>query len=111
MVSARQADEYSIIPSGVFFAHGHMYKWYDTRVSGTVRHEVFFGTANRKKSLQFRLYVFIRPEDHNMSDLGVHGRYGDEFNRHLKQVAQKAAMAVYGWSEEDFIKVFGRSYI
>ena len=111
MGSVRQVVEQSIIPPGMFFAHDHMYRWYDVRVPGTVRHEVFFGMANRKKSIQFRLYVFIKPEDHNMSALGVHGRYGDEFNRHLKQVAQKAAMAVYGWNEKDFIKVFGRSYI
>lgn len=111
MGSEVQADEYSIIPPGMFYAHDHMYRWYDVRVAGTVRHEVFFGTANRKKSIQFRLYVFIKPEDHNMSALGVHGRYGDEFNMHLKQIGQRSAMAVYGWSEEDFIKIFGRSYI
>ena len=111
MHSEAQADEYSIIPPGMFYAHDHMYRWYDVRVHGTVRHEVFFGTANRKKSIQFRLYVFIKPEDHNMSDLGVHGRYGDEFNMHLKQIGQKAAMMVYGWNEKDFIKLFGRSYI
>lgn len=111
MGSALQDIEQSIIPPGMFYAHDHMYRWYDVRVPGTVRHEVFFGTANRKKSIQFRLYVFIKPEDHNMSALGVHGRYGGEFNIHLKQVAQKAAMTVYGWNEKDFIKVFGRSYI
>ena len=111
MGSDRQVVEQSIIPSGAFYAHDHMYKWYDTRVSGTVRHEVFFGTANRKKSIQFRLYVFISPEDHNMSELGVHGRYGTEFNKHLKQIGQKTAMAVYGWSEEEFIEIFGKSYL
>ena len=111
MALGARESEHSIIPSGTFCAHGHMYKWHDTRVAGTVRHEVFFGTANRKKSIQFRLYVFISPEDHNMSELGVHGRYGAEFNTHLKKIGQKAAMTVYGWSEEDFIKVFGKSYI
>lgn len=111
MHSEALAAEYSIIPPGMFYAHDHMYRWYDVRVPGTVRHEVFFGTANRKKSIQFRLYVFIKPEDHNMSELGVHGRYGAEFNTHLKQIGQKAAMTVYGWNEDEFIKVFGRSYI
>lgn len=107
----RAEGEHSIIPSGTFCAHGHMYRWHDTRVAGTVRHEVFFGTANRKKSIRFRLYVFISPEDHNMSELGIHGRYGAEFNAHLKQIGQKAAMTVYGWSEEEFIKIFGKSYL
>ena len=111
MALGARESEHSIIPSGTFCAHGHIYRWHDTRVAGTVRHEVFFGTANRKKSIQFRLYVFIRPEDHNMSELGVHGRYGTEFNNHLKQIGQRSAMAMYGWSEEKFIQVFGRSYV
>jgi hypothetical protein len=44
-----------------------------------------------------------------MSDEGIH------FNRKLdikvKRWAQEKAMKHYGWSEEEFIKIFGKNYL
>lgn len=107
-----EAQEHdSIVPSGTYVAHDHIYLWIPFRAEGTVRHEIFFGSANRKKSIKYKLYVFISPKDHNMSRYGVHNIDGHEFDMHLKKVGQVAAMKAYDWSIEDFRKVFGKSYL
>lgn len=71
----------------------------------------FFGNANRKKSIKYGLVVFIKPEDHNMSEYGVHCSKGHEFNMHLKKIGQERAMDEYGWTTSEFIDIFGKSYI
>lgn len=104
-------EEFCIIPEGhVVAKNGHIYRWYNRRMRNLSRHEIFFG-ANRQKSIKYGLVVFIMPEDHNMSEYGVHGMKGHSFDRYLKELGQKTAMDYYGWSEEDFIKIFGRSYL
>ena len=65
---------------GMFLTKEHCYRYYSERLCGTVRHEIFFGTANRKKSIKYGLVVFIMPEDHNMSEDGGHGRRGHAFD-------------------------------
>ena len=83
---------------------------YETeRREGLHRHEVFFGSANRQKSIKLGLYVFLTPEMHNMSDYGVH--FNKAFDLELKQIGQKAAMQTYGWSIDEFIQQFGRNYL
>ena len=104
-------SEYSIMHEGMFFTPEHCYRYYSERLCGTVRHEIFFGTANRKKSIKYGLVVFIRPEDHNMSEYGVHCRKGHEFDMYLKKLGQKRAMDEYGWTTDEFIKIYGKSYI
>lgn len=101
----------SIIPNGMYQANGHTYFYSNQRYEGTHRHEIFFGTANRKKSIKYGLVVFIKPEDHNMSEYGVHNRKGHEFDMHLKKLGQERAMDEYAWTTEEFIEIFGRSYI
>lgn len=103
--------EYSIMKSGMFFTHEHCYRYYSERIYGTVRHEIFFGTANRKKSIKYGLVVFIKPEDHNMSSYGVHCINGHEFDAYLKKYGQYIAMQTYGWNKEEFRNIFGKSYI
>lgn len=101
----------SIMPNGMYQANGHTYYYSNQRYEGTHRHEIFFGTANRKKSIKYGLVVFIRPEDHNMSEYGVHNRKGHEFNMHLKKLGQKRAMDEYGWTTSEFIDIFGKNYL
>lgn len=72
------------------------------------RHEVFFG-KNRQNSIKYGLVVFLTPEAHNMSSAGVH--FNATFDHELKQIGQRAAMEYYGWSVEDFIKIFGKNYL
>mgnify|MGYP000490276086 CR=1 FL=1 len=85
----------SIMPDGMYQANGHTYYYSNQRYDGTHRHEVFFGTANRKKSIKYGLVVFINPEDHNMSEYGVHCRKGHEFDMYLKKLGQERAMDEY----------------
>lgn len=101
----------SIMPNGMYQANGHTYFYSNQRYEGTHRHEIFFGTANRKKSIKYGLVVFIRPEDHNMSEYGVHNRKGHEFDMHLKKLGQERAMDEYAWTTDEFIEIFGKSYI
>ena len=72
------------------------------------KHHVF-GGANRKLSEKYGLTVMLCHYCHNEPPDGVH------FNRAnmdaLRQTAQKWAMDKYGWTVEDFIKIFGRNYL
>ena len=73
------------------------------------RHEVFFGTANRQKSISDGLVVFLTPEMHNMSNKGVH--FNREFNLYLKRIGQQTWMDYYNKTAEDFIREYGKNYL
>lgn len=105
------SKEYCIMHDGMFFTKEHCYRYYSERLYGTVRHEIFFGIANRKKSIKYGLVVFIRPEDHNMSEYGVHCRKGHDFDMYLKKLGQERAMDEYALTTSEFIDIFGKSYI
>ena len=111
LAEGEKLEEFCIVPSGVFYASGHIYRWFDKREPGLVRHEIFFGRANRQKSIAHGLVVFLAPQDHNMSMYGVHNFKGHEFDEHLKQLGQKVAMQYYGWSVDDFREKFGKNYL
>lgn len=72
-------------------------------------HHVIYGNGLRRLSEKYGLTVWLRADWHNMSDYGVHFNKG--LDNKLKRVAQKKAMQYYGWSVDDFIKIFGKSYI
>lgn len=101
----------SIMPNGMYQSNGHTYFYSNQRYDGTHRHEIFFGTANRKKSIDYGLYVYLLPQDHNASIYGVHSRLGKDFNLYLKKKGQLQAMVTYNWTVDDFIKIFGKSYL
>ena len=71
------------------------------------KHEIFFGTANRKLSIKYGLVVPLCHRHHNGSNAGVH--YNKELNIKLKQQGQKAFE--YHYPDLDFIKIFGKSYL
>lgn len=73
------------------------------------RHEIFFGNPNRQKSIRDGLVVFLAPEEHNMSNRGVH--FNREFDLFLKVKGQQAWMKYYGKTIEDFIDEYGRNYL
>ena len=73
------------------------------------RHEVFYGIANRQKSIRDGLVVFLQPEMHNMSDRGVH--FNRKFDLYLKRIGEKTWCKYYGKTIEDFIKEYGRNYL
>ena len=72
-------------------------------------HEVFFGTSNRQNSIKHGLCVCLCGRHHNLSYEGVH--FNKELDKKLKKHAQKIAMKKYGWTTEDFIRIFGKNYI
>lgn len=74
-------------------------------------HHVFYGTGKRKLSERYGLKIWLSGEFHNLSDYGVHGKHGRELDLKIKRDVQIEAMAYYGWSIEDFIKIFGRNYV
>lgn len=102
--------EHSILGCGEWYdeRHGVLIRWFDEREPWLARHEVFHG-PNRKKSIELGLYVFLPPEAHNMSNYAVH--FNRHFEEYLQAVSQQRAMEHYGWSVEDFIQRFGRSYV
>ena len=70
------------------------------------RHEVF-GGAHRAKSKGMGLWVHLCHDSCHLN--GVHkSKYHAEV---LKVEAQRCAMRKYGWTEEQFVAEFGRSYI
>ena len=80
--------------------------WRNERFNGSHRHEVFFGTSNRKISIEDGLVVFLKPELHNMSNKGVH--FNREFDLMLKRQAVKIWCEYYNKTEEDFRKRYGK---
>ncbi len=70
------------------------------------RHEVW-GGVNRDKSKQYGLWVTLCHESCHLN--GVHADAKEA--QRLRTKAQRIAMKHYGWSKEDFIRLFGRSYI
>ncbi len=92
--------EFTIMPPSTLYSN--------FRYGNLHRHEIFFG-KNRQNSIKYGLVVFLTPEQHNMSEHGVH--FNPEFDKVLKQLGQRAAMEYYGWSISDFIFHFEKNYL
>ena len=86
-------------------------------VCGTDRdihlHEVFYGSANRQKSISDGLVIPLCGPHHNLSNAGVH--FNKALDLKLKQRAEKIWIRTYCDSEEDgiekFISKYGRNYL
>ena len=83
-------------------------RWRNERFAGSHRHEVF-GGANRWKSIEDGLVIFLRPEDHNLGDNGIHKNR--EFDLYAKRKAQARWMEFYGKTVEQFRARYGRNYL
>ncbi|MDO4379086.1 MAG: hypothetical protein Q4C64_08190 [Erysipelotrichia bacterium] len=70
-------------------------------------HEIFFGTADRKKSIEWGCYVRLCAKHHNMSNAGVHLCHW--LDRKLKEIAQKEFESLYG--HDKFMEIFHRNYL
>ena len=82
--------------------------WSNKRFQGSHRHEIFFG-KNRKKSIEDGLVVFLTPELHNMSNMGVHFNW--EFDQKLKETGQMIWMSHYHKTSDDFRQRYGKNYL
>lgn len=72
-------------------------------------HHIFFGVSKRKLSEKYGLKVWLCPT-HHRGHQGVHGRDGHKLDKEIKQLGQKSFEYHYG-TREEFIKIFGRSYL
>lgn len=70
------------------------------------KHHIYEGMANRKKSEKYGCWCYLCGKHHNVSKYGVH--FDNALDRSLKEECQKAFERKYN---EDFIKVFGKSYL
>lgn len=71
-------------------------------------HEIY-GGSNRTKSKKYGLWVALCHSTCHEGRNGVHQNANE--GRYLKQLGQKAMMAHYHWTTEEFIKQFGKNYI
>ena len=76
--------------------------------NGLHKHHIFFGTANRKLSEKYGLWIWLTPELHNMSNRGVH--FDKDLNELCHRTGQLAFERVHG-TRDDFVKIFGRNYL
>ena len=84
-------------------------EWFNYRMPGTHRHEVFGGVANRPKSIEDGLVIFLTPEMHNMSNKGIH--FNKEFSEYAKKIAEKRWCEYYGKTKQQFLKRYGKNYL
>lgn len=98
---AKTKKEFCIMPNS--------YLYEIERTEYNVRHEVFYGTSNRQKSIEDGLIIFLPPHLHNMSNKGIH--FDNEFNKSVKRLGQKAYMHHYNKTIEEFIERYGRNYL
>ena len=97
------SKEWTIMPPSPYYS--------TTRFVGSERHEVFFGTRNRTKSIEDGLVIFLTPEDHRT---GKHSFHLDPQNPRwveVRKIAQRKWMQFYNKTEEQFIKRYGRNYL
>lgn len=70
-------------------------------------HEVFHGTANRKKSVEWGCQVWLCGAHHNLSMDGVH--FNKKKDDMLKKYAQTEFEKLYG--HEKFMSIFHKNYL
>lgn len=70
-------------------------------------HEVFYGSANRKKSIEWGCRVWLCGAHHNLSSKGVHMNH--DMDMKLKRYTQMCFESVYG--HEKFMEIFHKNYL
>lgn len=79
-----------------------------TKAQTTIHiHEVFFGSANRDKSIQWGCCCGLCPEHHTIGKEAVHNNRTNDLK--LKKAYESAFITQYGF--EQFMAVFGRNYL
>lgn len=92
----------------LLFGHGPCWCFLCGEHRHTERHEIF-GGANRQKSKELGLWVYLCEECHRTGEQAVHR--DAEVSRSLKQKAQTIAQEFYRWTVEIFRERFGKSYL
>lgn len=74
------------------------------------KHHIFDGIANRKKSEELGLYVYLCGNRcHREGPRAVHKNARTALA--LKRAGQRYAMAKFGWDTDAFIREIGRNYL
>lgn len=72
-------------------------------------HEVFYGTANKKISIEDGCCIYLCNNHHNMSDNSIH--FNRQMDLQVKIEMELKWMKYYNRTEENFIKRYGKSYL
>ena len=73
------------------------------------KHHVYYGSL-RSKSERYGLTIYLHHDRcHIFGENSVHKNA--KIDRKVKKYVQKVAMNHYGWTTEDFIKLFGKNYL
>lgn len=73
-------------------------------------HEIYFGSANRKISIENGFQVYLCPYHHNLGGLGKCVHQCREMDLELKKVCQKKYESL-GHTREEFRRLVGKSYL
>ncbi|WP_368234173.1 hypothetical protein [Anaerotruncus rubiinfantis] len=71
------------------------------------KHHIYGGNGRRELSEKYGCWVWLRADWHTMSDHGVH--FNKELDQKLKRLCQERFEREH--SREEFIRIFGRSYL
>lgn len=72
------------------------------------KHHIYGGYGRRGLSEKYGCWCYLCARHHNMSECGVHR--DSVLNLKLRRLCQEK-LEQSGWTREQFIKTFGRSYI
>lgn len=74
------------------------------------RHHIFFGHKQRQISERYDATAMLCPLCHSIDrKQGVHGNHW--ICLQLQEQMQRKLMAKHDWTTEDFIRIFGKSYL
>lgn len=93
----RYYNDVSIMPKSNYYS--------TVKIKDYSKHHIFGGVANRPKSEEYGLFVWLTEEQH---------RYIHEHPltmRTIKKEAQKSFLKHYNKTIEDFIGIFGRNFL
>lgn len=72
-------------------------------------HHCIYGTGKRALSDKYGLVIWLCQDHHRLGKFAVHNF--KPLDDSIKAMAQHKAMDYYGWSEEDWMKIFRRNYL
>lgn len=100
----KKVNDFCIMPESLLY--------YNKRLPGTERHEVFEGrTKNRDYSIEDGLVIFITPKDHRLGKNSVHKNPKNKRWIKIRKIAEKTWINHYGKTKEEFKSRYGKNYL
>lgn len=93
----RYYNDISIMPKSSLYLN--------VKVKGLEKHHIFGGVANRPKSEEYGLFIWLTKEQHQY----LHAHPLEMIK--IKKIAQATFMKHYNKSVEEFISIFGINYL